>query len=67
MCLVVCLENINSKNVFDIQIERDVVATIVSTVASKSAFCIGGHILDEYRSFMTPNMVEALILTQNWL
>ena len=49
------------------QIARDVLAIPVSTVASKSAFSTGGRILDEYRSSMTPDLVEALILTQNWL
>ncbi|KAK9206078.1 hypothetical protein WN943_016349 [Citrus x changshan-huyou] len=49
------------------QIARDVLAIPVSTVASESAFSTGGRILDEYRSSMTPDMVEALILTQNWL
>ena len=39
----------------------------VSIVASKSAFSTGGRVLDEYRSSLTPDMVEALILTQNWL
>ena len=49
------------------QIARDVLAIPVSTVASESAFSTGGRILDEYKSSMTPDMVEALILTQNWL
>ncbi|KAH9698203.1 BED-type domain-containing protein [Citrus sinensis] len=48
------------------QIARDVLAIPVSTVASESAFSTGGRVLDEYRSSMTPDMVEALILTQNW-
>lgn len=39
----------------------------VSTVASESVFRTRGRILDEYRSSMTPDMVEALILMQNWL
>ena len=49
------------------QIARDVLAIPVSIVASKSAFSTGGRVLDEYRSSLTPDMVEALILTQNWL
>ncbi|KAH9668894.1 BED-type domain-containing protein [Citrus sinensis] len=46
---------------------RDVLAIPVSTVASKSAFSTGGRILDQYRSSLTPDMVEALVLLQNWL
>ena len=40
-------------------------AILVSTVAYESVFSTGGRILDEYMSFMTPDIVEALILTQN--
>jgi hypothetical protein len=46
---------------------RDVLATPVSSVASESAFNTGGRILDTYRSSLSPEMVEALICTQNWL
>ena len=49
------------------QITRDVIAIPVSIVASESAYSRGGRILDEYKSSMTPDMMEALILTQNWL
>ncbi|CAJ2651858.1 unnamed protein product [Trifolium pratense] len=46
---------------------RDVFATPVSTVASESAFSTGGRVLDSFRSCLNPEMVEALICTQNWL
>ncbi|KAH9650680.1 putative tRNA (met) cytidine acetyltransferase [Citrus sinensis] len=46
-------------------IARDVFVIPISTVASESTFSMRGRILDEYRSSMTPDMVEALILTQN--
>ena len=39
----------------------------ISTVASESAFSTGGRILDEFRSSLTPFMVEALVCTQDWL
>jgi hypothetical protein len=46
---------------------RDVLAIPISTVASKSAFSTGGRILDDFRSSLTPFMMEALICTQDWL
>lgn len=49
------------------RIARDVLVIPVSTVASESTFRIGGRILDQYRSSLTSDMVEALILLQNWL
>ena len=47
------------------QIARDFLVVPVSTVASESAFSTGHHIIDEYRSSLTPVMVEALICTEN--
>ncbi|KAH9751304.1 hypothetical protein KPL71_014240 [Citrus sinensis] len=48
-------------------IARDVLAIPMSTVAFESSFSTGGRILDQYRSSLTPDMVEALVLLQNWL
>ena len=49
------------------QVARDVLVILVSTVASEFVFSIGGCVLDPFRSSLSPNTVEALICTQNWL
>jgi hypothetical protein len=49
------------------ELARDVLAIPISTVASESAFSTGGRILDDFRSSLTPFMIEALVCTQDWL
>ena len=49
------------------QIACDVLAILISIVASEFAFSTGGRVLDSFRSSLSPNTVEALICTQNWL
>uniref|UniRef100_A0A803MPH2 BED-type domain-containing protein n=1 Tax=Chenopodium quinoa TaxID=63459 RepID=A0A803MPH2_CHEQI len=49
------------------RIARDVLVVPVSTVASESAFSTGGRVLDQFRSSLTPRVVEGLVCAQNWL
>lgn len=39
----------------------------ISTAANKSAFSIGGRVIDPCRSSLTRKMVEALICAQDWI
>uniref|UniRef100_A0A8R7TWZ3 HAT C-terminal dimerisation domain-containing protein n=1 Tax=Triticum urartu TaxID=4572 RepID=A0A8R7TWZ3_TRIUA len=45
----------------------DVLVVPVSTVASEWAFSTSGRILNEFRTSLTPFMVQALICAQDWL
>ena len=49
------------------QIARDVLAIPISTVASEFAFSIEGRVLNSFCNSLSPNTVESLICTQNWL
>ncbi|CAN0875622.1 Zinc finger BED domain-containing protein RICESLEEPER 2 [Linum grandiflorum] len=49
------------------QMAKDVLVVPISTVSSESAFSTGERVLDEFRSSLTPRIVEALICTQDWL
>jgi hypothetical protein len=46
---------------------QDILAIPISTVASESVFSTSGRILDDFRTFLTPFMLEALVCTQDWL
>ncbi|KAK1434793.1 hypothetical protein QVD17_00551 [Tagetes erecta] len=49
------------------RLAMDILCVPVSTVASESAFSLGGRILDQYRNSTLPSTVEALICTRDWL
>jgi hypothetical protein len=46
---------------------RDFSAIPVSIVSSKSAFNLSGRILGDNRSSMTPQTLEALVCSKDWL
>jgi len=46
---------------------RDFLAIPLSTVSSESAFSLGGRILGDHRSSLTPEMLEALVCGKDWL
>ena len=46
---------------------RDFLAIPLSTVSSESTFSCGGRILGDHRSSLTPEMLETLVCTKDWL
>ena len=48
-------------------IARDVLAILISTVASESAFSIGGQILTLHRSRLHYTTLEAWMCSKSWL
>jgi hypothetical protein len=49
------------------KIARDIFAIPISTVASESAFSTSGRVLSEHRSRLTPEILEALMCSQDWM
>ena len=49
------------------RLAHDVLAVPISAVSSEFAFSAGGRILDEFRSSLTPFILQALICTQDWM
>ena len=60
-------KNNTSKYPILFQVARNVLAILVSKIASESTFSALGRVLDHFHSSLSPLTVEALICTQNWL
>ena len=46
---------------------HDILSILISTVASKSTFSVGGRVNDQFRSALKPDVVETLIYSRDWL
>ena len=62
-----CWKTNNMKFCILSNMARDILSIPITTVASKSAFSAGGRVLDQYRSSLKPQTIEALISIRDWV
>ena len=46
---------------------RDILSIRISIVVLESTFSVGGQVIDQFRSALKPDVVEALVCTRDWL
>ncbi|KAA8538115.1 hypothetical protein F0562_027723 [Nyssa sinensis] len=51
----------------DDRMAQDILVVPATTVASEAAFSIGSRIIDESRSCLLPDIVEALVTANDWI
>ncbi|KAL0302297.1 UNVERIFIED_CONTAM: Zinc finger BED domain-containing protein DAYSLEEPER [Sesamum calycinum] len=49
------------------KIARDILAVPATTVASEAAFSVGGRVIDESRTCLLLDAVEALVVADDWI
>ncbi|KAG6389441.1 hypothetical protein SASPL_150909 [Salvia splendens] len=49
------------------EMAKDIIAIPISSVASESAFSMGGRVLSIFRNSLAPEMVGAFICSEDWL
>ncbi|XP_059629599.1 zinc finger BED domain-containing protein RICESLEEPER 2-like [Cornus florida] len=49
------------------QMAHDILSIPITTIASESAFSVGGQVLDQYRNALKLENVETLVCTRDWI
>ena len=45
----------------------DILSILISTVALESTFSVGGRVIDQFRSTLKSDVIEALVCSRDWL
>ena len=45
----------------------DILSIPISTIPSESTFSVGGQVVDQFRSALKPDLLEALVCSRDWL